>query len=161
MHPKNRFFGAGIIKFCHFVFLGFLAAIILTAITGDGWTSILLLLYGIPFSFACLLVLLLVAYGIKSYYDHSFVYVDRVFLKTIIAIQVFLAIFNFGDCTSNSNQIDTNFIQRLTVTGFDCKDLTIKPWIPQEIILGIYCLNLVLFAVFIIKTLASAHQKSV
>ena len=160
MLRKNRYFESGIIKFCHFVFLGFLSAIILSALTVDGWTLILLLLYGVPFSFICLLVLLLIAYGIKSYYDHSFVYIDKVFLKILIGIQIFLVIFNFGDCTSNSNQIDTNFAQRLLVTGFDCKDQSIKAWIPQEIILGIYALNLIILVIFILKTLASAHSKN-
>ena len=104
---------------------------------------------------------ILFSWAIKSYYDHSFVFVNTIFVIVLAFIQGFLLIFNSGDCTSNSNRIDTNFIQRIFVTAFDCKDYSIKPWIPQEIILGFYCLNLAILTVFIVKTLASAHPKSI
>jgi len=161
MPPKNRFVETGIIRFSLNLLLSVLLALILLILTADGWIGLGILLIGIPLYFVFLFVLLLMAYGIKLFAYKSIVTIDKYLVFTILYTQIFLTIFNFGDCTSNTNHIDTNFIQRAMVTGFDCKDHSIKPWIPQEIILGIYSLNLILLAVFIIRTLASAHSKSV
>ena len=104
--------------------------------------------------------MLLIAYGIKLFAHKTHVLVDRLMIYTMTCVQSFVIFFNFGDCSSNTNHVDTNFIQRVIVTGFECEDLTIKPWIPQEIIFGLYMLNLFILAIFIIRTLASAHAKT-
>ena len=135
-------------------------AVILTGLTNQALVSLVIFLFGIPASIIGFAALLFVSYEIRLFAYKTHVLIDKFMVYTMINIQIFLIVFNFGDCSSNTNHVDTNFIQRVIVTGFECEDLTIKPWIPQEIIFGLYMLNLFILAIFIIRTLASAHAKT-
>jgi hypothetical protein len=159
MLPKTRYLETGIIGFTVNLFLIVLLAQVLNLFTVSGWTG-LAYLFTIPVSFACFLVLLIISFIIKSKAHRSLVWVDKYFVYTLIVNQLFVILFSSGDCGDNSNQVG-NFIQRILTRAPECFDYSLSPWIPAPIILGFYGFNLILLAIFTIKTLASAHQKSV
>ncbi|PZO44213.1 MAG: hypothetical protein DCF19_03160 [Pseudanabaena frigida] len=162
MYPKNRYIETRIVEFSFNIFLVLVLVTILSVFTSSGWMTVLFLIYFVPLFVFVSFISILIAFGIKYSAHKSLVWVDKYLAYPMLFIQVFVTIFNIGDCGGSSTKVG-NFIQRI-IHGFilrqvECSE-SVYPWIRQEIIMGLYVLNLFILAIFIIKTLASSHSKS-
>ena len=166
MHPKNRYAEIKIVEFSFNIFLALVLVAILSVVTSSGWMTVLFFMFCVPLLTFISFALILIAFGIENIARKSLVWVDKYLAYTMIYIQAFVTIFNIGDCAGSSSIKIGNFIQRviqmilLRPAACSRYSNSVNPWIRDEIIIGLYALNLLILGIFIIKTLVSSHSKS-
>jgi hypothetical protein len=166
MYPKNRYNETKIDKFSFDILFALALTTILSILTSSfGWMTVLFFMYVVPVFVFISFALIAIAFGIKYFAHKPLVWVDKYFVYPMIYIQVFITIFNFGECIGAGSSIrNGNFIQRIIhgilLRQVECSQ-DMSPWIRDEIIIGLYALNLFILVVFIIRTLASSHSRSV
>lgn len=166
MHSKNRYAETEIVKFSFNIFLALVLVTILSIVTSSGWMTVLFFMFCVPLLTFISLGLILIAFSIENFTRKSLVWVDKYLAYTMIYIQAFVTIFNIGDCAGSSSIKIGNFIQRviqmilLRPAACSSYSNSVNPWIRDEIIIGLYALNLLILGIFIMKTLVSSHSKS-
>ena len=126
--------------------------------TSWGWTASLLFVFGGVAAYIGLFAItLIISLFLNFKSKKNQVVIPTKFAIFIIIFQVFLILFNVGDCGRGFNQFG-NFIQR-AIAGFPvCYDIVINNWIPYNIIILGFVLNFILLIIFVIKTLLSAKE---
>ncbi|PZU96390.1 MAG: hypothetical protein DCE90_10075 [Pseudanabaena sp.] len=161
MYRKNRYNETKINKFSFDIFFALALITILSVLTSSGWMTVVLFMFFVPVTVCISCAVMAIAFCIEYFAHKSLVWVDKYFVYPMIYIQVFITIFNVGQCPSSSTKAG-NFIQRIIhgilLRQVECSQ-DVSPWISDEIILGLYALNVLLVVIFIIRTLASSHSK--
>lgn len=100
-------------------------------LTTNGWSALFYIVYGIPFYIGVFLLLFILSF-LRPFS------IDRKHVWFTVGIQLFILLFNFGDCGGSAGG-EANFIQRVLKGGTareSCADLGItSPLIPGEIVL--------------------------
>lgn len=127
----------------------------LSVASSMGWTFALIALYSFFAYLALFFVALSVSLSLNSKLKKQVV-IPVKFGFFIIIFQIFLVMFNVGDCTGDTLE-KGNFIQRV-MAGFPECDFTINNWIPYDVIILGFLINFILLIIFTIKTLSSAKS---
>lgn len=135
-----------------FFFVYCILSELLFVITSDGWTGLFYFILGSGFYFGFLLLLLVISF-FRSFYFNLRVW------QITICLQLFILVFNFGDCGDAYG--GSSFIQRFIKgqTGGSCHNINVfEPLVSDSVILILILVYIILL--FIIVFSSGIQMKS-
>ena len=127
-----------------------------SVVTSAGWTYIFFFIYGGAIYLSLFTITLIISLFLDFRLKKQ-VIIPNKFALFIIALQLFLMLFNTGECIPNFNKAG-NFIQRLLISLPQCSENITNNWISINIILPGFAVNFILLIILVSITLSSARK---